>query len=262
MKKLTAISLAAVMVFSMATTTLAVSVTSEFSTTAVKAGQDVTVTLTLDEAIENVVSLDYRLYFDANLFTLKSSENGNAHSAMQISNLKTDTKGTSYMVSFVDTTSEGQTIAAGTLYTLTFTAKADVTEEQSAAFELVSKGVYDPSFSKIDVPVSNASISVTVAPAAVAVTGITLDKTALELTVEETAILTATVDPENATDKTVTWASDNPAVATIDSSGKVTAKGEGTAIITATANDGSGKSASCTVTVTAAPPANVPVTYP
>ena len=245
MKKLTAIILAAVMVFSMATTALAASVTPEFSTTAVKAGQDVTVTLTLDAAIENVVSLDYRLYFDANLFTLKSSENGNAHSAMQISNLKTDTKGTSYMVSFVDTTSEGQTIAAGTLYTLTFTAKADMTEEQSAAFELVSKGVYDPSFSKIDVPVSNASISVTVEPAAVAVTGITLDKTALELTVEETAILTATVDPENATDKTVTWTSSDETIATV-ADGVVTAVAAGNATITAKAGD---QEASCTVTV-------------
>lgn len=245
MKKLTAFLLAVVMVFSMATTALAASVTPEFSTTAVKAGEDVTVTLTLDEAIENVVCLDYRIYFDSNLFTLKSSENGNAHSAMQISNLKTDTKGTSYMVSFVDTTSEGQTIAAGTLYTLVFTANADLTEAQSTAFELISKGVYDPTFSVIDVPVSNASITVSVAPANVAVTGITLDKTALELTAGETGTLTATVAPETATE-TVTWSSSDETIATV-ADGTVTAVAAGTATITAKAGD---VEATCTVTVT------------
>ena len=69
--------------------------------------------------------------------------------------------------------------------------------------------------------------------------------------------LTATVYPENATNKDVTWSSDNENAATVDANGKVTAVGEGEAIITATANDGSGVTASCKVTVTAKP---VPVT--
>lgn len=44
------------------------------------------------------------------------------------------------------------------------------------------------------------------APATVAVTGVTLDKTSAEMTVgSETLTLTATVAPDNATDKTVTW---------------------------------------------------------
>lgn len=86
----------------------------------------------------------------------------------------------------------------------------------------------------------------------VSVTGVTLDKTTAELTVGETVTLTATVAPDNATNKNVTWSSDNTAVATVDENGKVTAVGEGTATITVTTEDGN-FTASCTVTVTAAP---------
>ena len=77
--------------------------------------------------------------------------------------------------------------------------------------------------------------------------GITLDKTELVLIVGDAAAqLKATVAPDNATDKTVTWTSDNPAVATIDATGKVTAVAEGEATITAKAGD---KTATCKVTV-------------
>ena len=90
----------------------------------------------------------------------------------------------------------------------------------------------------------------TVAP--VAVTGVTLDKTTLSLKVGDAPVqLYATVAPDDAADKTVTWSSDNTDVATVDTDGKVTAVATGTAHITATAADGSGKSATCTVTVTA-----------
>lgn len=77
------------------------------------------------------------------------------------------------------------------------------------------------------------------------VTGVTLDKTTAELKVGETATLTATVAPENATDKTVTWSSDNEVVATVEN-GVVTAVGAGTATITAKAGD---YEATCEVTV-------------
>ena len=79
----------------------------------------------------------------------------------------------------------------------------------------------------------------------VAVTGIELNKTELTLTEGGSETLTATVTPDNATDKTVTWASNKTDVATVEN-GVVTAVGEGTATITATAG---GKSAACTVTV-------------
>ena len=83
----------------------------------------------------------------------------------------------------------------------------------------------------------------------VAVTGITLDKTTLSLEEGDEETLTATVLPENATNKTVTWSSDKTDVATVDSNGKVTAVAEGTATITAKAGE---QTAECAVTVTAA----------
>ena len=68
---------------------------------------------------------------------------------------------------------------------------------------------------------------------------VSLDNDALELTEGNTATLTATVVPEKATDKTVTWRSDNTDVATVDENGLVTAVAEGTANITARAGGGS-----------------------
>ena len=82
------------------------------------------------------------------------------------------------------------------------------------------------------------------------VSGVALDKTSAELQVGKTLTLTATVTPDNATDKAVAWTSSNDAVATVDANGIVTAKAEGTATITATAG---GKTVTCTVTVKAAP---------
>ena len=87
------------------------------------------------------------------------------------------------------------------------------------------------------------------AGADVPATGVTLDKTELSLTEGESATLTATVEPENATDKTIVWTSSDNAVATVEN-GVVTAVKAGTATITAAC--GSAK-AECTVTVTAAP---------
>ena len=85
--------------------------------------------------------------------------------------------------------------------------------------------------------------------AAIVVTSVTLDKTELALTVGDAAVqLKATVAPDNATDKTVTWSIDKTSVATVDATGKVTAVAEGTATITAKAGD---KTATCKVTVKA-----------
>lgn len=91
-----------------------------------------------------------------------------------------------------------------------------------------------------------ASCTVTVPHVPVPVSEITLDQTELSLVEGKTATLTATVSPQNADDKTVSWQSSNTAVATVDQNGVVTAIAEGTATITATAE---GKTATCAVTV-------------
>ena len=85
-------------------------------------------------------------------------------------------------------------------------------------------------------------------PAETPVTSVTLDKTSLTLDVGGSDTLAATVKPANATNKAVKWSSSNENVATVNQNGNVKAVGAGTAIITAV-SDGSGKTATCTVTV-------------
>jgi len=87
-------------------------------------------------------------------------------------------------------------------------------------------------------------------------TSVSLNKSAIELLVGESQSLSAVVSPSSSTDKTVTWSSSNTSVATVDSTGKVTAKGPGSATITATSKLG-GKKASCKVTVSQKP---IPIT--
>ena len=92
--------------------------------------------------------------------------------------------------------------------------------------------------------------------AIVAVESVTLGKTELALVVNEADVtLTATVKPDDATDKTVTWTSDKPAVATVNANGTVHAVAEGEATITAMAGD---KTATCKVTVKEASTSDAP----
>ena len=79
------------------------------------------------------------------------------------------------------------------------------------------------------------------------VTGVSLNKATTTLAVGALEALTAMVEPDNASNKNVSWSSDNTAVATV-ADGEVTAKAAGTATITVTTADGS-KTATCAVTV-------------
>lgn len=92
------------------------------------------------------------------------------------------------------------------------------------------------------------SITASEVPEVVAVTGIKLDQTTLTLDVGDSAQLTATLSPNNATNKLVTWSTSNSNVSV--SGGKVTAKTAGSAIVTVTTADG-GYTAQCNVTVNA-----------
>ena len=80
-------------------------------------------------------------------------------------------------------------------------------------------------------------------------TSLTLDNEVLEMYIGDAVQLTATVLPDNATNKVVTWTSSDDEVATVDENGNVTAVSIGTATITATTTDGSNLTATCEVTV-------------
>ncbi len=94
-----------------------------------------------------------------------------------------------------------------------------------------------------------AKCTVTVTEAKIPVSKVTLNTNAIKWPVGRSGSFTATVLPSNATNKAVAWRSSNTKVATVSSTGKLTAVAPGTATITCTAQDGSGKYATCKVTV-------------
>lgn len=127
--------------------------------------------------------------------------------------------------------------------------------------------VSDENLSKLDFKISNNKAYVAINPTAsqklliksrqlekpntgqiVGVSGITLNKTALNLTIGASESLVATISPSNATNKNVEWTSSNTNVATVDTTGKVKAISTGSAIITVKTKDGA-KVATCNVTV-------------
>ena len=94
------------------------------------------------------------------------------------------------------------------------------------------------------------SVTVTYKIASVSVTGVSLSKSVLSLTVGESETLVATVAPERATDRSVTWESSNKNVATVNQNGTVRAVAVGSAVIGVRTNDG-GFTARCNLTVAA-----------
>ena len=111
------------------------------------------------------------------------------------------------------------------------------------------EGEFDDLFGEWSRPTGNVNSGNEKPSGNISVTSIMLNETTLTKKLGDVAVtLTATVKPDNATDKTITWTSENPAVASVNN-GLVSILSEGTTIITATANDGSGVKATCTVTV-------------
>lgn len=104
----------------------------------------------------------------------------------------------------------------------------------------------------------NSSTAVTVS--GVFVTEISIDNSRVEMNIGETLVLNATVNPSHATNKDIEWTSSNTEVATVSSTGVVSAVEEGDAIITARSIDGSNVSASCVVTVKRVPVESVSIT--
>ena len=121
--------------------------------------------------------------------------------------------------------------------------------DQNGLVTAIAPGTTTITATTVDGSNLTASCMVTVEPNVVLATSITLNQTSAGMNEGETLQLTATVLPEDATDRTVTWASSDEAVTTVDQNGLVTAVATGTATITATTIDGSDLSASCEVTV-------------
>ena len=98
------------------------------------------------------------------------------------------------------------------------------------------------------------SATCTVTVTVVAVTGVSLNQSSVNLQIGGTAMLSATVSPNNASNKNLTWSSNNSAVAMVDQNGLVSAVAAGSATITVASEADPSKTATCAVTVTAGPP--------
>lgn len=214
---------------------------------------------------------DYNGYYEAANYT--PSETG-------ISNVKATTKDGQYSVNFavvsepvkpdtLELDKHEVTIKAGETAALTpsLTPAASLEKDQA-----VSYTSFDPSVATIDengvitgvkegyayikayASTNNKVMSQCIVHVeATPVSKVTLDQPSLSLKEGATATLKATVEPANATDKTLIWASSNADLVSVDKNGKVTAKKAGHAVITATAANGVKGECKVTVTKEAAP---------
>ena len=151
-------------------------------------------------------------------------------------------------------TSTNYTITAGTDFT---NGTAILAPNGTAQFTVQPKtglgvGTYSETITISGSNGASASLAASFTVSAVPVTSVTLNHNQASLyynRTPNTLTLTATVAPDNATNKAVNWTSSDSTVAAVDQNGVVTALARGTAVITATTADGSGVSATCTVTV-------------
>ena len=150
-------------------------------------------------------------------------------------------------------------LKAGETVTLTATVKPDDATDKTvtwstsdASVATVNDGVVTAKkvgTATITAKAGDKSATCEITVVATPVTSVTLNKTSASVKAGETVTLTATVKPDDATDKTVTWSTSDASVATVND-GVVTAKKVGTATITAKAGD---KSATCEITVVSTP---------
>ena len=210
--------------------------------TTVKKGDQVTFTVSIDKVDVAIGALTLKLFYDSAKLEFVSKEKTDVFSASDLDFTLQD-DATSNWVNYAYTTAgEGQAIGAKSkLFTATF--KVVAATSGSVAPTLKCTEFFDAGLEDLVFTIAPATVTVPQG-----VTGVSLDKTTLTLAVNDTGKLTATVTPDNATNKNVTWKSSNTSVATVSADGTVTAKNAGTATITVTTADG-GKTATCTVTV-------------
>lgn len=204
MKRVTAIALAFLVALNLCVSAFALTLAPVADKTSVAAGEDVTVTLSLDEAIVEVTSLQARLYFDQEKFTFKSgSSDVSGVTVNQTVQTDKDSGKPYIVVNYINMTGVGN-VPAGSYAAVTFTAKADIADVSSAEFSaLIAKSLMVDSSKSSNT--EEVSISVTVTPASTEpeVKGYTVAASAVNssITVNEDAQVTLKVSN---TDSTVT----------------------------------------------------------
>lgn len=169
-KRILSAALAVCMLLSLSLSAFAATASVSVDKPTVKAGEDVAVTLSMSDAISNLVTISYKLRFDSSLFTPKSCTTAAGQPYVTMSIVKKDAKGSYVNVSTMDPTSEGQTVQAGAFCTVVFTAKSDVSAETTAAFISEFENAMDTTFQPIHTGHDGGSVSVKVKPASTAYT--------------------------------------------------------------------------------------------
>lgn len=160
MKKAVSLVLALVLTMSLCVSAFALTLAPVAGKDSVGAGEDVTITLTLDEAIEEITAAEARLYYNDTLFTYKDC----AGAQTGITAVAGSGENKYITLNYIDMSGHGS-IAAGTFATLTFTAKSDITADASAEFssQIVSALLVDETKSATT---ELSKMSVTVTPPA------------------------------------------------------------------------------------------------
>lgn len=243
-KRFLGLVLACVMLLTMLPT-MAFAATTTFKVTSdktkVNPGDEVTFTVALS-AVDKLSALSFKLDIPTGLAFVSAAVANNLQSKLGMNGMLWNVDNKSFNAYG---NMDGYTSSTDTTI-MTFVCRVDNISNLPATLKVSLKEteMQDSDFDTTNPTASPATI--TVAAKTVAVTSVAVSSKTLNLEVGQTRTLTATVTPDNATDKTVTWTSNNDKVATVAADGTVTAVGKGTATITAAAG---GKTATCKVTV-------------
>jgi Synergist-CTERM protein sorting domain-containing protein len=202
-------------------------------------------TVSVDKAVGSDTASTFAYEDGAKASNIKIADDSGLKELIPVTGITFDNTALNLVIGKTGTITATVLPANATVKTLTWTTSdAKVATVAAGKVTAIAAGTATITAKADDSSGITATCAVTVTP--VYVTGITLSQSSLAMKTGNTSALTATVTPSDATEKTVTWTSSNTAVATVKD-GLVTAVGEGTAEITATAG---GKSATCKVTVT------------
>ena len=243
-KRFLGLVLACVMLLTMLPT-MAFAATTTFKVTSdktkVNPGDEVTFTVALS-AVDKLSALSFKLDIPTGLAFVSAAVANNLQSKLGMNGMLWNVDNKSFNAYG---NMDGYTSSTDTTI-MTFVCRVDNISNLPATLKVSLKEteMQDSDFNTTNPTASPATI--TVAAKTVAVTSVAVSPKTLNLEVGQTGTLTATVKPDNATNKTVTWTTSDAKVATVDNNGVVTAVGKGTATITAAAD---GKTAACTVTV-------------
>lgn len=200
MKRITATALAILLVLHLCVSAFALTLSPVVDKNSVAAGEDVTVTLSLDEAISDVTSLKAKLYFDQDTFAFKSGTSEVSGVTVNQTVQTEKDSGKPYIaVNYIDMSGRGS-VPAGRYATVTFTASEAIKDVSNAAFSaLIASSLMADSSSSANT--KEVSVSVTVTPASTEPEGYAVAASAVNspITVNEEARVALKVSNKDAT---------------------------------------------------------------